>query len=521
MNRLAKIITAALFLNGCGVGLEQQDPTEPTVECTTSSECESGFVCVDFECKAETIDDPDRDNIATSIDNCPDVYNPGQEDSDGDNVGDACDTDADNDGVDDSVDNCPNLANPEQIDVDLDDIGDACDDELPGPCNCTTLQTCDPATGECLEPSTCVSDADCTEARICAGGSCVEAPGCRSHTDCGLNEYCDPSLLECAPEGCVANSDCPGELVCTDGGYCGTCSASTPCPGNQSCMSGSCFDATQCVTDADCTMGRVCSGGACGMGTCPTDDFEPNNGIDWVSGNVEASQAIGTGSYQFALCSNDPALMNGEEDWFELDANVGDGIVLNALVDPTRGTTELYLVDSAGNQIEGSSRQGNYLHATLPSVSAVPVYAQFLQFESIHSPIDLELVIVAGGFCMDDSWEPNNVGEGAHSLGDNPVTTFRDFTLCPLDEDWFAFTVAGGSTLDIDLSTFTGNPATLEVFSEGFSATDRVARDNTPNSPKHLALHPSETTQYYVRLLQEDGSEGSGEVRFNVTGPMP
>jgi hypothetical protein len=59
--------------------------------------------------------DADNDHIYDSIDNCPDVANAGQSDSNSDGVGDAC-TDTDNDGVYDSVDNCPFIYNPNQDD---------------------------------------------------------------------------------------------------------------------------------------------------------------------------------------------------------------------------------------------------------------------------------------------------------------------------------------------------------------------------------------------------------------------
>ena len=59
--------------------------------------------------------DADEDGIPDADDNCPDKYNPDQDETDGDVVGDACD-------------NCPLTENADQLDDNGDGIGDVCAD---------------------------------------------------------------------------------------------------------------------------------------------------------------------------------------------------------------------------------------------------------------------------------------------------------------------------------------------------------------------------------------------------------
>jgi len=80
--------------------------------------------------------DADSDGVYDAVDNCPNTYNPLQEDTDSDDIGNPCDqcTDTDGDTYGNpgfsantcTVDNCPTVFNPDQMDSNGDDIGDAC-----------------------------------------------------------------------------------------------------------------------------------------------------------------------------------------------------------------------------------------------------------------------------------------------------------------------------------------------------------------------------------------------------------
>ncbi len=267
---------------------------------------DTGFACLVLERSLGGVClDLDEDGLCAMEDNCRELFNPDQQDSDFDGVGDACD-------------NCwldPNIG---QEDVDLDGEGDACDKY---PCVVTNggVEICDDVDNDCnrkIDDIGVLGEICATgHSGVCAMGRMACVAGevlCQSvhggsrqevcdllDNDCdglidedlrnacgrcgvqadveacnGLDDDCDGTVdngaacegtRACILGECAAPCDagqCPDDLVCADG-YCVSPCAGVQCDAGTVCApaSGDCVDLCDGVT---CEAREVCVDGQCG-----------------------------------------------------------------------------------------------------------------------------------------------------------------------------------------------------------------------------------------------------------------
>ncbi|MCK5125727.1 MAG: thrombospondin type 3 repeat-containing protein [candidate division Zixibacteria bacterium] len=147
--------------------------------------------------------DFDGDSVLNDNDNCPNFFNPAQEDLDIDSVGDVCDNcpdssntnqiDRDDDGRGDVCDNCPDYPNFDQNNSDTDSHGDACDN-CPNDDNEDQLDTDGDGLGDFCD--TCPYDSlnDIDNDSLCAeNDNCpsVYNPGQEDGDSDGIGDVCD------------------------------------------------------------------------------------------------------------------------------------------------------------------------------------------------------------------------------------------------------------------------------------------------------------------------------------------
>ena len=137
------------------------------------------------------VDDVDCDGFVNTEDNCPEIENSDQTDTDEDGPGDACDVeyDGDGDGVYDGPDNCPEDANQDQTDSNNDGVGDACSSDADGDGVDGELD-CDDTTADL---GAIADDTDC-DGTVNATDNCPETPNADQANLDGdaQGDACDP-----------------------------------------------------------------------------------------------------------------------------------------------------------------------------------------------------------------------------------------------------------------------------------------------------------------------------------------
>jgi hypothetical protein len=206
---------------------------------TSGATCITSYTCVGDG--GACVEDADCAEVCDPADNCPDDSNSGQADSDGDDIGDACD--------------------PETIPCAADNDGDGF---FAGSCDLTDQYAKCSLTGE-----------GCISAAECSTGQCnVTGEACADAADC-LTNVCNNGGATCTIDDdcptwqfagvCITGQTCDViAQTCDDVATCSGHAAEHACTSDADCNGVCTYTAEPCAADADCSFGGcVTSGSTC------------------------------------------------------------------------------------------------------------------------------------------------------------------------------------------------------------------------------------------------------------------
>lgn len=140
-----------------------------------------------------------------------------------------------------------------------------------------TNGTCNLSTGKCQANNdgggtACETKYDCNDGQICRNRMCINPPSstCNTDADCPRGNICNFSR-QCEP-GCLPvtdgfSRDCAEPNICHPVKFeCEPCSRTNRCPEGYSCLEGACQEATPCANDTECRL--AFDGSICVGGVC-------------------------------------------------------------------------------------------------------------------------------------------------------------------------------------------------------------------------------------------------------------
>ena len=187
---------------------------------------------------------------------------------------------------------------------------------------CHNAGTCDPSTGQCSNPtktngSGCNDGNACTQTDTCQSGSCTggNTVTCGAQSQCHTAGTCDPATGQCSNPTKTNGSGCNDGNACTQSD---TCQSGSCAGGNTVTCSaiGQCYDAGTCnPATGQCSNPTKTNGSGCSDGNACTQSDTCQSG-SCAGGNTVTCTALsqchdaGTCNPSTGQCSN-PAKANG------------------------------------------------------------------------------------------------------------------------------------------------------------------------------------------------------------------
>lgn len=292
---------------------------------------------------------------------------------------------------------------------------------------------------------------------------------CDHRTDTGLRTFTAVAtaamgdIADCEP--CTKNLDCAsGTCAATADG--GRCLAS--CAGDAGCAAGSCVDTVTtggAVLPACGDVPAACDPPDPG---CVDDGFEDNDSIG------AASAAAGTIMGQ--VCADD-------DDFFEIAVDPGMQLDVSLDFVDADGDLDLSLLSSTGTILASSAGTSDSETVGLCLTEAGPLFARVVGYRGAENAYSLTVATSAGTCCVDDAGEDDDDRASARSVSAGDF----DGTVCPSDDDYLAFDVAGPSEVsallvfdaaagDLDLELL-GPDGAVVAFSRGTGDEETFSLD--------------------------------------------